>query len=177
MARKNCSFRGMVCLGLIASVFLVSGMAGAAEKRPEAIFLTIFLKHDQSKTLGEIDAHLQKTGFGKKFPPAGTEVVSWYVMMGLGQMVTLKVPPDKLRAVNLAIERNAWGVFRTKFYPTYDFQPIWKSTYKKWGKTGGRVLIFSIFAADRKRHQGWPEIPEQEYLRSPPGIPQSGGGS
>jgi hypothetical protein len=30
-------------------------------------------------------------------------VVSWYVMMGIGQVVTLKLAADQLRAVNLAI--------------------------------------------------------------------------
>ncbi len=107
-------------------------LALAAEKKPEgAILLTIFLKHDQSKTLAEINAHLDKTGFWKKFPPEGSEVVSWYVMMGIGQVVTLRVPPDKLRAVNLVIEQNAWGAYRTEFYATYDFKPVWESTYKK----------------------------------------------
>ncbi len=89
-----------------------------------AILLTIFLRHDQSKTVDEINAHLARTGFRQNFPPEGVEVVSWYVMMGIGQVVTLRVPPDKLRAVNLAIERRAWGGFRTEFYPTYDFRPI-----------------------------------------------------
>ena len=116
---------------MLAAIFLVCGAALGAEKKPEAILLTIFLKHDQSKTLEEINAQLEKTGFWKKFPPAGTEVVSWYVMMGIGQVVTLRVPPDRLRAVNLAIEQSAWGAYRTEFYATYDFRPVWESTYKK----------------------------------------------
>jgi len=90
----------------------------------DAILLTIFLRHDQSKTLDQINEALARTGFREKFPPAGVEIVSWYVMMGIGQVVTLRVPPDKLRDVNLAIERTAWGAFRTEFYPTYDFRPI-----------------------------------------------------
>jgi hypothetical protein len=96
-----------------------------------SILLTIFLKHDQSKTLEEINSHLDKTGFWKEFPPEGTEVVSWYVMMGIGQVVTLRVPPEKLREVNLVLEKRAWGAYRTEFYPTYDFRPVWESTYKK----------------------------------------------
>jgi hypothetical protein len=102
----------------------------ADDNKQDAIFLTIFLKHDQSKTLAEINQHLDKTGFWKKFPPEGTEVVSWYVMMGIGQVVTLRVPPDKLRTVNLAIEQNAWGAYRSEFYPTYDYRPIWQSMRK-----------------------------------------------
>lgn len=91
-----------------------------------AFLLTIFLRHDQSKTLDEIEQQLKRTGFREKFPPSGVEVLSWYVMMGIGQVVTLRVPPEKLREVNLAIERGAWGAFRTEFYPTYDYKPIWQ---------------------------------------------------
>ena len=92
----------------------------------DEILLTIMLKHQQDKNLAEINAKLEETGFWKAFPPAGVEVVSWYVMMGIGQVVTLKVPAAKLRDVNLAIERNAWGAFSTEFFPTYDFRPVWE---------------------------------------------------
>jgi hypothetical protein len=53
--------------------------APAATSAPNenAILLTIFLRHDQSKTLGEINDHLKQTGYYAKFPPAGIEVVSW----------------------------------------------------------------------------------------------------
>jgi hypothetical protein len=90
------------------------------------ILLTIFLKHQQDKNLQEINANLDETGFWKRFPPEGVEVASWYVMMGIGQVVTLRVPPDRLREVNLAIEQSAWGAFSTEFYPTYDFRPVWE---------------------------------------------------
>ncbi|MGI9481140.1 MAG: hypothetical protein ACR2OR_02165 [Hyphomicrobiales bacterium] len=90
------------------------------------ILLTIHLKHQKDKNLGEINAKLDAAGFWKKFPPEGTEVVSWYVMMGIGQVVTLSVPAGKLRDVNLAIEQSAWGAFDTEFYPTYDFRPVWE---------------------------------------------------
>jgi Cu-Zn family superoxide dismutase len=95
------------------------------------ILLTVFLKHDQSKTLDEIQAQLRKSGFDRNFPPEGVEVVSWYVMMGIGQVVTLRVPAERLRDVNLAIEHGAWGAFRTEFYPTYDYRPIWEAERKK----------------------------------------------
>jgi hypothetical protein len=48
------------------------------------------------------------------------EVVSWYVMMGLGQVVTLRVPAERLREVHRVLEETAWGGYRTEFYPTYD---------------------------------------------------------
>ncbi len=37
----------------------------------------------------------------------------------------------KLRAVNLAIEQNAWGAYRTAFYATYDYKPIRDEALKK----------------------------------------------
>lgn len=52
----------------------------------ELMMMTIFLRHDETKTLDEIDADLAKTGFQKSFPPPGIEVVSWYVMMGSGEV-------------------------------------------------------------------------------------------
>ncbi len=109
-----------------------SSMSPGAE--PGMMMLTIFLRHDESKTLDEINAHLKQTGFDKNFPPPGVEVVSWYVMMGVGQVVTLRLPPDRLREVNLAVERGAWGAFRTEFYPTYDYKPIWEAQQKQSGK-------------------------------------------
>lgn len=102
-----------------------------ASSPADSILLTIFLRHDQSKTLDQINAHLDSTGYRLSFPPPGAEVVSWYVMMGIGQVVTLRVPASQLRAVNVAIERGAWGAFRTEFYPTYDYVPIWKEARQK----------------------------------------------
>ncbi len=96
-----------------------------------AILLTIFLRHDQSKPLEEINAQLRAQHYFEKFPPPGIEVVSWYVMMGIGQVVTLRVPAERLREVNRAIEESAWGAFRTEFYPTYDFKPIAAAAHQK----------------------------------------------
>lgn len=124
---------GQLVTALVLAAALHAGVVQAQREpppSPEAILLTIFLKHDQSKTLGEIQAQLDKNGFNHNFPPPGVELVSWYVMMGIGQVVTLRVPPAKLREVNLAVENSAWGAFRTEFYPTYDYLPIWRQQQK-----------------------------------------------
>ena len=91
---------------------------------PEPVLLTIVLRPDQSKTLPDINAQLHHTGYYKKFPPPGIEVVSWYVLMGLGQVVTVRVPAERLREVNRVIAETAWGCHRAEFYPTYDYKPI-----------------------------------------------------
>ena len=41
-------------------------------------------------------------------------------MMGIGQVIVLRLPPNRLRALNVAIERGAWGAYQTEFYITYD---------------------------------------------------------
>lgn len=103
-------------------------LKSAPEVQKESEFLlTVFLKHDQGKTLDEIQKKLNETGFYRNFPPAGTSVESWKVVMGIGQVITLRVPPSKLRDVNVALEKMAWGSFRTEFYPSYDFLPIYSS--------------------------------------------------
>jgi hypothetical protein len=95
------------------------------------VMITVFLKHDQSRPVSELNAQLEKQGYYKAFPPPGAEVVSWYVMMGIGQVVTLRLPASKLREVNRAIENTAWGPYRTEFYPTYDFKPTGVARHDK----------------------------------------------
>ena len=131
--------RGKVLLGalVVLASALMSGAASKAQSPTPAptpaapaapaadntIMLTIFLKHDQSRPLAELNAQLEKQGFYKAFPPEGVEIVSWYVMMGIGQVVTLRLPASRLREVNRAIETSAWGSYHTEFYPTYDYKP------------------------------------------------------
>ena len=100
----------------------------------DEVLLTIFLKHQKDKNLAEINAKLEQSGYFDQFPPDGIEVASWYVMMGIGQVVTLKVPAARLREVNLAIEKSAWGAFDTEFYPTYDFRPVYERMKAERGK-------------------------------------------
>jgi hypothetical protein len=91
---------------------------------PGTVLLTVFMRHDESRNLNEIRSIQDEQGFWASFPPEGTSVVSWYVMMGIGQVVTLEVPAAKLRDVNVALEKTAWKAFRTEFYPTYDLYPF-----------------------------------------------------
>jgi hypothetical protein len=95
----------------------------AAPTPDNAVMLTIFFKHDQTRPLSELNAQLDRQGFYKAFPPTGVEVVSWYVMMGIKQVVTLRLPASRLREVNRILENTAWGSYHTEFYPTYDYKP------------------------------------------------------
>lgn len=99
--------------------------AGSAVATPDnAVLLTVFLKHDQSRPLRELNAQLDKQGFYRAFPPPGVEVVSWTVTMGIGQVIVLRLPASRVREVNRVLEDTAWGAYRTEFYPTYDYKAI-----------------------------------------------------
>jgi hypothetical protein len=132
------SLTGKIAVVFIAVMF---GVATVPAQQPQltgtslaeggSFLLTNFFKHDESKTLDQIDAQLKAQAFYKAFPPNGTEVVSWYVMMGIGQVVTLRVPADRLREVNRAIEQTAWGGYRTEFYATYDYKNVAEQAHAK----------------------------------------------
>ena len=84
MSSRACA----ITAGLILAMTLPLAAEQAAEmpgQKPGTMLLTVFLRHDQSKTLEQINAQLHQTGFDRNFPPPGVEVVSWYVMMGIGQ--------------------------------------------------------------------------------------------
>ncbi len=115
---------------MIAGFIACAGPAGAQDApaaspaiEKGSMMLTIFLRHDESKTLDDINAKLTQQHFYESFPPKDVEIVSWYVMMGVGQVVTLRFPAERLREINRAVERTAWGPYRTEFYPTYDYKP------------------------------------------------------
>ena len=94
------------------------------------MMMTVFMRHDQSKNLKDINDTIHKQGYFDQFPPAGVEVVSWYVVMGIGQIVTLRFPPEKLREINVVLENTMWGPYRTDFYPTYDFKSVYEQQRK-----------------------------------------------
>src|SRR5450830_111796 len=115
-------------------------MMSDTDKKSDLMLLTVLLKHDQSKNLEDIQAHMKKVGWWDRFPVEGTRVVSWTVAMGLGQIVTLELPPALLPLVNVELERSAWGVFRTECYPTYDFVPV-RERIRERVKNGGQQWL------------------------------------
>jgi hypothetical protein len=134
--------RPFVAAAILAGIFSWSGGAiaqtvaappvGLARATADnAVLLTVFLRHDQSRPLGELNAQLARQGFYKSFPPPGIEVVSWYVAMGIGQVITLRLPASRIREVNRVLEDTAWGVYHTEFYPTYDYKAIGLAEHEK----------------------------------------------
>jgi len=123
------------CMILISLLFGAQAMAQAqnplAETEEGKVMITVFLKHNQEIGFDQIMEKLNESDFWKEFPPESATVVSWYTMMGIGQVVTLKIPGEKLRELNLSIEKNAWGAFFTEFYPTYDLWPVIQNIKKE----------------------------------------------
>ena len=103
----------------------------AAATPDNAILLTVFLKHDQSRPLEELNVQLAKQNFYKAFPPEGIEVVSWYVTMGIGQIITLRLPATRIREINRVLEDTAWGPYRTEFFISYDYKAVGLAAHEK----------------------------------------------
>ena len=136
MARATGSLMAMAALAgalMFNSNAVAQGApADTATPTPDnAVMVTVFLKHDQSRPLSELNNQLDRQGYYKAFPPEGIEVVSWYVMMGIGQVVTLRLPASRLREINRVFENTAWGAFRTEFYPTYDYKAVGMDRHDK----------------------------------------------
>jgi len=114
-----------LCISLLPGLAMAQQpVPGPATTPADYVLLTVFLKHDQSENLDELNKIQEESGFWKKFPPDGIAIESWYIAMGLGHIVTLRVPPARLREVNRAIELTAWKAFRTEIYATYDAREI-----------------------------------------------------
>lgn len=114
---------------LVAIIFLVNTStlyAKGQEIEGDKILITIVLKHQQTRNLTELQEKMDAQKFWQSFPPEFAEVDSWYVVMGLGQVITVKIHPKDLRKLNLVIEKSAWGMFDTNIYPTYEFESIAK---------------------------------------------------
>ena len=114
---------------VIAALGVLLGSVSLAQEGPltgplleneEAFLLTVYLKHDQTMNISEINELAAQNRLNEIFPPEGVEIVDHYVFMGIGQVIVLRVPPNRLRMLNIALERGAWGAYQTEFYVTYD---------------------------------------------------------
>jgi hypothetical protein len=93
----------------------------------DSILVTVILLHQQDKNLAEIRRKLESQGFWGLFPPPDVKVLSWTIAMGYGHIITLVVPANAVRRLNLALENGAWGAFDTDIYLTYDYKGVWEN--------------------------------------------------
>ena len=106
--------RKLLLLSIAAAICLQS------QENSETFLLTIFLRHDQSKNVDQINEITEKAGFHDKFPPKGIEVVFLVRDDGHrpGGHVARLHPMLLLWEVNsYHSETSAWGGYRAEFYP------------------------------------------------------------
>ena len=115
-------FFAIAVLAVVPGVSFAQTTQGPLLPDGDTMMLTVFLKHDQSMNNVQRAELLSAAGFDEMFPPEGVEIVDHYVMMGIGQVIVMRFPPNLLRILNLAIERGAWGAYQTEFYVTYDLR-------------------------------------------------------
>ena len=92
----------------------------------DSILVTVILKYQQDKNFIELRRLLESQGFWDLFPIAEARVVSWNIAIGLGHIVTLKMPAGSVRRLNLAIQNGAWGAFASEVYISYEYMPLWQ---------------------------------------------------
>lgn len=127
----------LICFGF----WIIS--AQEKEKSPyyidnDSITMTVIMKHQQTNPVDSIQGKVMKQSFYKKLKSSHSKIVSWNVVMGIGQIITLKFKPQYLREINQVFESGAWGGFNTEFYPTYDFLPVYPKMLEKEKNTNSK---------------------------------------
>jgi hypothetical protein len=122
----------------LISVLLLSGSLFAQNTKDSTaadsgkVMITIILRPNQDMSVTEIQQQMLENGFWKDFPPENAEVISWYSVMGVGYIITVKIHASKLSELNEAVQNAAWGAFSTEFYPAYDYMPVYKDMKGKY---------------------------------------------
>jgi len=101
-------------------------------KGADSVTITVILRANQDMSTQDIQQQMLDNGFWKIFPPDYAEVVSWNYAMGVGQIITLKIPLSNITEFNETVQTAAWGAYTTEFYITYDYMPVWKDMKGKY---------------------------------------------
>jgi hypothetical protein len=125
-----------ITLTLLA-IFIITQTVFPQDKKERAedsskVTLTVILRPNQDMSTQEIQQQMLDNSFWKTFPPDYAEILSWYYVMGVGQIITVRIPPSKLSEFNETSQNAAWGAYSTEFYVTYDYMPVWKDMRGKY---------------------------------------------
>ncbi|MFZ4928747.1 hypothetical protein [Chryseobacterium sp. Mn2064] len=100
-------------------------------KANDSVMVTVVMRHLQENPVDSIQAKVMKQKFYQKLNKSHARILSWNVVMGIGQIMTLRFKPEYTREINQVFESGAWGGFKTEFYPSYDFLPIYPVMLEK----------------------------------------------
>jgi hypothetical protein len=109
-----------------------SFMPEDSTKNTDSVTITVILRANQDMSTQDIQQQMLDNGFWKIFPPDYAEVESWTYAMGMGEIITLKVPLSNISEFNETVQTAAWGAYSTEFYITYDYMPVWKDMKGKY---------------------------------------------
>jgi len=124
----------MAAHGLPGTVVLAQQDPAQIQPNPDAVLMAVYLKQTQEMNLDQMSAAIRGGGFWKVFPPEGVKIAGWYILMGIGHLVLLEVPPAKVRELNRSLESAAYGIFRVEVHPGYDFLPVVKVLKERYGQ-------------------------------------------
>jgi hypothetical protein len=122
---------------ILFTIFIVTQAVFPQDKKERAddtskVTLTVILRPNQDLSTQEIQQQMLDNAFWKTFPPDFAEIFSWYSVMGVGQIITLRIPISKLSEFNETVQNAAWGAYTVEFYITYDYMPFWKDMKGKY---------------------------------------------
>ncbi|WP_065119654.1 hypothetical protein [Chryseobacterium cucumeris] len=119
------NFLTLILLISMGLPLMAQNQSAIPYKANDSVMVTVILRHMQENPVDSIQARVMKQKFYQKLNKSHTRIVSWNVVMGIGQIITLRFKPEYTREVNQVFESGAWGGFKTEFYPSYDFLPVY----------------------------------------------------
>ncbi|RKE81782.1 MULTISPECIES: hypothetical protein [Chryseobacterium] len=125
------NFLTLILLISMGSPLMAQNQSAIPYKANDSVMVTVILRHMQENPVDSIQARVMKQKFYQKLNKSHTRIVSWNVVMGIGQIITLRFKPEYTREVNQVFESGAWGGFKTEFYPSYDFLPVYPVMLEK----------------------------------------------
>ena len=101
-------------------------LAAAALPWPEDMqSRTLYLRADQPRAMAELNRQLRSPGASGDVLAPGVEVISWYVLMGIGQIVTLRLKRPSPHGLMPLSEANRGPLFRTDACEAFDFGALY----------------------------------------------------
>ncbi|MFS4472516.1 hypothetical protein [Chryseobacterium sp. T20] len=125
------NFLTLILLISMGLPLMAQNQSAIPYKANDSVMVTVILRHMQENPVDSIQARVMKQKFYQKLNKSHTRIVSWNVVMGIGQIITLRFKPEYTREVNQVFESGAWGGFKTEFYPSYDFLPVYPVMLEK----------------------------------------------
>ncbi len=110
---------------IVGAVATLSGEPAQTRERNPSTLLTLVLHQTKDQSVEEFQQQLRDNHFQQAFPPDGVEIVSWTGVVGMGYVITMRLPNYKVPEVRHAINARKWGDITPKLYSAYDFEPFW----------------------------------------------------